>query len=512
MSTRTTIVVGSGSTGGALAARLSEYPDENVILVESGPDYATEEELPEQLRDAWNPQLEGPHDWGLAGYLVEPAGARPPAPYPRGRVVGGSSTVNGAIAQRGYPQDFDAWAAAGNTEWAWNKVLPCYINVETDLEFADSEIHGTEGPVPIMRTNKEEWPPAVRAFDAATRDRGFAECVDHNDHNQTGIGRIPRNQRGERRAGTLLTYVAQSRGRANFELRPRTTVHRVIFEGRRAVGVEAEHDGRVERIIGDRVVLCGGFIKSPQLLMLSGVGPKEGLRRVGIEPLVDLAGVGRNVLDHAFAPIVGLAADPRPDFFGFRCELKYPSEGSDTSDIQIFPSLLELASLNFDLETDAQAAVMWGVVLGKPRSAGWLELTTSDPRAAPDLHMNFLADPVDRRRTAEAVRTVFELMGAPEVDAELRELLFPTLDIVKDDDALDRWLYDTITTGFHGASSCRMGPREDETAVVDQYLEVHGTEELFVADASIMPDITTGMTNLTCYMIGERAAELLRAR
>lgn len=512
MSTRTTIVVGSGSTGGALAARLSESADEHVILVEAGPDYATADDLPEQLRDAFNPQLEGPHDWALESYLVEPPEARPPAPYPRGRVVGGSSTVNGSIAQRGYPEDFEAWAQQGNPEWAWDKVLPCYRATETDLEFGESELHGGSGPIPVMRIPREEWPPAVRAFEQAARDAGFPECVDHNNHNQTGIGRIPRNQRGLLRAGTLLTYISEARGRPNFEIRDRSQVLRVTFAGRRATGVEIHRDGEVSTITGDRVVICAGFIKSPQLLMCSGIGPREQLERVGITPLVDAAGVGEHVLDHAFAPIVGLATDPDPDFFGFRCELKYPSEGSATSDIQIFPSLLELSSLNFDVDTDLKAAIMCGVVLGKPNSAGRIAISSSDAREAPVVHMNFMDDAVDRKRMAEAVRTSHRLISTKAVEGELQQLMFPTDDIVRDGAALDCWLYENITTGFHGAGSCRMGPSSDATAVVDQYLEVHGVEGLHVADASIMPDITTGMTNLTCYMIGERGAQLLLAR
>jgi choline dehydrogenase len=512
MSTRTTIVVGSGSTGGALAARLSEDADEHVILVEAGPDYATADDLPSELRDAFNPQLEGVHDWALESYLVEPPEARAPAPYPRGRVVGGSSSINGAIAQRGYPEDFDAWSEAGNPEWGWEQVLPCYREAETDLEFGDSELHGDSGPIPIMRLPREEWPPAVRAFEQAALQAGFPECIDHNDPSMSGIGRIPRNQLGTLRAGTLLTYVSQARGRPNFELRANSQVLRVTFDRRRASGVEIETGGEIVRLEADRVVICAGFIKSPQLLMASGIGPRENLLRVGIEPLVDAPGVGAHVLDHAFAPIVGLATDPDPDFFGFRCELKYPSDGSTTSDIQIFPSLLELSSLNFEVETDLRAAIMCGVVLGKPRSAGRIAITSSDARRPPEVHMNFMADSLDRARMAEAVRTSHRLISDRHVEAQLRELMFPTDDVVADDGALDRWLYENITTGFHGACSCRMGPAEDPTAVVDQYLEVHGVEGLHVADASIMPDITTGMTNLTCYMIGERAAQLLRAR
>jgi choline dehydrogenase len=388
-------------------------------------------------------------------------------------------------------------------------VRPCYRAAETDLEFGESELHGGSGPIPILRLGREEWPPAVRAFEQAARDSGFAECVDHNDPVETGIGRIPRNQRGHLRAGTLLTYVAQARDRPNFELRPDSQVLRVTFDGRRATGVEIESGGELSRLTADRVVICAGFIKSPQLLMVSGIGPRQNLEKVGIKPLIDLPGVGQHVLDHAFAPIVGLATDPDPDFFGFRCELKYPSEGSTTSDIQIFPSLLELSSLNFDVETDLKAAIMCGVVLGKPNSAGHIGITSSDARDAPSVHMNFMADATDRRRMAEAVRTSHRLISTKQVESELRELMFPTDDIVGDDDALDRWLYDNITTGFHGACSCRMGPAEDATAVVDQHLQVHGVEGLHVADASIMPDITTGMTNLTCYMIGERAAQLL---
>jgi choline dehydrogenase len=505
----TTIVVGSGSSGGVIASRLSEEPTERVILFEAGPDYPTANDLPEHLRDPFNPQIFG-HDWEFEGFFVEPPEERPLTPYPRGRLVGGSSAVNGIIAQRGTPEDFEAWAAAGIPGWDWEHVLPSYLRIENDLEYGASDIHNDSGPVPIVRLGREEWPRVVSAFEQACIERGYPVCEDHNAPDSTGIGRIPRNQLGNYRASTLLTYLSEARKRPNLEIRANSMVRRVLMRDTRAIGVEYEAHGAIGREEADRIVLSAGVVNSPHILMLSGIGPREQLQRVGVEPIVDLP-VGQTFFDHAFVPLTGYASDTSEPRCGFRAEFKYTSDGGQRNDICVFPCLLEPASLNYEVPTDVNALVLVGIVLAKPRSSGWMNLVSNDPHRQPELHLNFLADPFDVHRMKDATRFMYDIATTPPAAREIKQLLLPTAEVVDDDERLVDWLRRNIATGYHGTSTCRMGPSGDPTAVVDHRAAVHGTEGLYVADASVMREITTGLTNLTCYMIGEKVAEMLRS-
>ena len=303
---RTTIVVGSGSAGGLLAARLSEDPGHRVVVLEAGPDYPDAAVLPAALRDRFNPDLVS-HDWGFTAYDIEPEGARPPVPYPRGRVVGGTSTINGSVAVRGLPEDYDAWAALGNDRWSFEQVLPYLVRLERDLDFA-GPFHVKDGPIPIRRLPLETMPEPYRVFVAACKAHGFSECADHNDPTSTGVGPMPRNELGELRASALVAALNPVRGCANLELRAGTHLTRVLLDGGRAVGVEAVTASGTERIEGDEVVLCAGAIMSPHILFHTGIGPCEALAAAGLPCVVDVPGVGRSLRDHALAPFVADAS------------------------------------------------------------------------------------------------------------------------------------------------------------------------------------------------------------
>jgi choline dehydrogenase len=509
----TTIVVGSGSSGGPLAARLSEDPDQHVILVEAGPDYAGPDALPQQLRDAdaFDPALFG-HDWGLQGHAVEPPGSRPPIAYPRGRLMGGSSAVNGAVAQRAIPEDLDGWVAAGNDAWSWEACLSFYRRLERDLDFGDRPGHGADGPVPISRIWPAEWPQVTQAFAAACAAMGHPRCDDANAPDATGVGPFPRNRLGRRRASALAAYLDPARSRPNLELRPDTVVDRVLFAGRRAVGVEARHGASTtaERIVADRVVLSAGVVKSPQILMLSGIGPAEHLRRHGIAVLADLP-VGCRLVDHPAIAVLAPAAHPQPALWGPRAELQLTSRDGPRNDLWVVPSLVAPDVLGPAAPPGLDALVLLSGAIGKPRSAGHLQLRSSDPAQAPALHLNFLDDPADRRRAREVARLLHELTTRSPVADELGPVLAPIPGDAADD-VLDTWLRANVTTALHGACTCPMGPRGEAGAVVDQQLAVHDVDGLYVADASVMPEITTSVINLTCFMIGERMADLLLAR
>ncbi len=504
---RTTVVVGAGSAGGALAARLTEHADERVILVEAGPDYPTMAEVPPTVLDAY--QLAVDHFWPLEAYFVEPAESRPPQPYPRGRLVGGSSCVNAAVAQRGAPEDFASWVERGNDQWSWEAVLPYLRRLEADREFGAAGHHGDAGPIPVVRL-RDRWPEAVHAFEAACLARGFPACDDHNAPNTTGVGPLPRNQIGDVRASSLVTYIREARGRPNLELRADATARRIVFEGTRAVGVEIETAAGPELIAADRVVLSAGAVHSPQLLMLSGVGPPAVLDPLGIDVVSALDGVGRDLRDHTVIQVTGLLREPDPSR-GILAALRYSSDGVATNDMAIFPLVLDPASVNLEVETHGQVAMILAVLVAKPRSTGWLTITSTDPHVQPEMHLAYLSDEHDLERLAAAVRLAYDLVTSPPLADHFSEILLPTAEVVADEARLRAWMMQVVATGYHASGTCRMGPDGDPGAVVDQGLHVRGTDDLYVCDASVFPNIPTGLTNMTAYLVGERLADWLTA-
>jgi choline dehydrogenase len=296
------IIVGAGSSGAVLAARLSEDPDRSVLLLEAGPDYPTIASTPQEVLDGnSNPRFA--HNWGFEAEAVPGR----MVPYGRGKVTGGSSAVNGTVALRGVPADYDEWAALGNHEWAWEQVLPHFRRLEDDPEGGD--LHGTGGPIPIHRWTAGTLAPVARAFIDACRRLGYDEVVDHNHPESTGVGPIPVNQRAGMRISTAIGYLLAARHRLNLTIRPDCLVDRVVFDGPRAVGVVVECGGEPQRVYGRRVTLAAGAVASPAILLRSGIGPQADLRVLGIEPRLDLPGVGANLLDH---PSFILPIIPKP--------------------------------------------------------------------------------------------------------------------------------------------------------------------------------------------------------
>ena len=509
---KTTIIVGAGSGGGALAARLTEDEDQQVLLVEAGPDYTEAELTPEDVRYAGEMSVEK-HDWGLRAYFLEPPQAREAMPYPRGRVVGGSSSVNAAIAERATREDLDTWVAAGNPEWSYERTLPYFRRLEHDLDFGDAVEHGDNGPIPIVRHFDDDWAAGVQAFAKACADRGFPRVEDANADVSSGYGPVPRNLIGEEeiRASSLLTYLAAARQRPNLTIRANTLVRRVLFEGTRAVGVEVEGGGITEEIHADRVVLAGGAFHTPHVLMLSGVGPQDTLAEHGIAPVVENDGVGKNLQDHPFSPVVVLLEEPT-DKSGVRAQLKYSTRiGGLKDDMMTFAAVLDPATMNISAETKGKKAMLLNSVLAKPRSSGWVTLSSRDSAVQPELHVNFLSDPSDVERLQEAMRLCWDMVTSSPLADEVSEICFLDQETVDDDAKLETYIRAMASTSLHAAGTCRMGPAEDPGSVVDQYLAVHGAENLYVADASVMVNVTTGLTNLTTYMIGERLADWLKS-
>lgn len=495
------VVVGAGSAGVALAARLSEDPARSVLLVEAGPDYPTFRELPDELRvgraSGTLAPTPGIHDWGFVGRM---SAAGVEVHVPRGKATGGSSAVNGQIFVRGVPEDYDGWREAGNDGWGWSDVLPFFCVSEADSDYRDS-LHGHDGPIPVHRYPEETWTQPTRGFFAACRAAGFPYCADVST-GLSGVGPKPMNNPGGIRVSTALGYLPDARERDNFTLRAGCSARRVLLEGTCAVGVELEDaDGSVLSVSAGEVVLSAGAIGSPQLLMLSGVGPREQLEAVGIPVEHELRGVGQHLKDHPMARLSwGLtdeAALGVDDPHG-QVTLRYTAAGSDVRN-DLWVSGLGVAN-RFVLVAGVHA----------PCSVGELRLVSADPHVQPFLDYGLLSDERDVRRLLEAVRLSLALVERDELRPILVAQLDPTPDQTADDATLEAWVRQTVTTTHHVCCTCRMGVAGDPGAVVGADGRVHGVQGLRVVDASIFPEIPRAPTNATTIMVAERIASLMR--
>ena len=507
------IVVGGGNAGCALAARLSEDPARSVLLLEAGPDYPDFERLPDDVKYSNNQlasAVDGPHTWSFQGW---PTPNQPrPTPMVRGRVMGGGSAVNGAVLLRGGPHDFDGWAAAGNPRWSFVEVLPYFRKMETDLDYRD-DFHGSDGPVPVRHHKRRDFLPFAEAFYRSCLDAGFPEHLDANHPEATGISPLAVNNVDGVRMSAALTYVNPARHRLNFTVRGDALVTRILFSGSRAAGVRVESGGREFIVEGREIVLSAGAVKSAHLLLLSGVGPGDQLRRFDIPVVQDLMGVGKNMKEHPqigvrLAVREGVTMDPNAP--RRQCALHFTASGSDTpNDLMVMP-----ASFAIKLGEDPRQhdGLRLTPSLYRPAGSGELTLTSADPRVQPNLDYRFLERSWDRQRLRECVRLCVRLLDHDAYGDIVAGRLDPVDEDLESDDALDRWMVKTVavTTTQHMSGTCKMGPASDPAAVVDQYCRVHGLEGLRVVDTSIMPDIVSSGTNGTAIMIGERTADLMK--
>ncbi|MFM0703554.1 GMC family oxidoreductase [Paraburkholderia sediminicola] len=524
------IIIGAGSAGCVLANRLSADPSTSVLLLEAGPeDKSMWLKIPAGTTKVFQP---GPLNWG---YFTEPEPSLRGRKiyWPRGKTLGGSSSINGMVYLRGHPEDYDQWERLGCSGWGWKDVMPHFRRSE-DQQHGASELHGADGPLAVTDPVIDDI--AGRLFIESAMNTGLPLRKDFNDGIQEGVGRAQVTIRQGRRSSTSIAFLHPIRDRANLRVAVEALAERVLLQGVRATGVRYTQGGTSKVAVARReVILCGGVINSPQLLMLSGIGPAAHLREHGIEVALDLPGVGENLQDHLYVYYVAkceksLSLNHRLSGPSLYLEaLKYfanrsgylnigavqatafaravPQATRPDVEVSFRPMSLGI-SKNGTISLDKFPGINASCSLLRPQARGRIRLGSANPHDYPLIYANYLDNPADLRVMREGLRWIRRTFETEPLSRFISSEHAPG-EAVQSDSEWENFIRDAAQSVYHPVGTCAMGT--DHMAVLDHELRVRGIDGLRVVDASVMPRITSSNTNAPTIMIGEKGAEMIRA-